>query len=173
MARRRSAPRGFIRPAPRTKMWIGASLAFQVVGASSSVALGSLTAATLLLRPFTVLRSRFRILVRSDQAAVTEENIGAYGDIVVSDQAIAIGTTAIPGPVTNVDAPFFVHEGVINVFNFLSSVGFEEPVGTLIEVDSKAMRKVGPNEDIANMYENLTAVGVRVATAGRTLIQFH
>ena len=61
----------------------------------------SLNAAALALRPFTVVRTRFKYMVISDQAAAIEIQAGAIGMAVVSDQSVAVGVTAVPTPITD------------------------------------------------------------------------
>ena len=172
MARRIRSSR-IIAPSRRLTAWFGLHIGQTTVAASSQVLVASLDAAALATRPFTVVRTRIEMLISSDQAAVTEAVRGAFGMMVVSDQAIGIGTTAIPGPATETDAPWFVYEGFVNKFTFLTSAGFAEPTGTRIIVDSKAMRKVQDNEDIAIMCDNLETVGLDITLAGRMLVKLH
>jgi len=70
--------------------------------------LTSLATAGLALRPFTVIRSYVSILVVSDQAAAIEKQLGAIGIVVVSEQAFAIGVTAIPTPITDAGSDLFL-----------------------------------------------------------------
>ena len=95
--------------------------------------------------------------------------------IVVSDQATDAGAASIPAPVNEVNAPFFVWEPWIVNFTVATAVGFESAAGYTSTIDSKAMRKVGVNEDIAVMVEN-SAGGDNGAVArieGRILIKLH
>ena len=144
MARRFAVPRGG-RPAPRSMIWIGSHLGETATAATIKTLMASLSVAVLALRPFTVVRTRLDILIRSDQAAVSEQVRGAFGMIVVSDQAVAAGAASIPGPASETNGDWFVYEPWNNRFEFLSSVGFAQPSGTNLVVDSKAMRKVGDN----------------------------
>ena len=52
-------------------------------------------------------------------------------------------------------------------------MGFNESVGSAYDIDSKAMRKVGPNEDVALMIEEVNAFGAVVQTTGRMLVKLH
>ena len=49
----------------------------------------------------TVLRVRGRLWVVSDQSAAVEDQLGAFGMMVVTEQAFASGAAAIPFPSTN------------------------------------------------------------------------
>ncbi len=172
MARNRSR---FIRPAPRTSLWIGASVVDTAVAANTEVLLTSLSAAALLLRPFTIIRTRIRIWWSSDQAAASEEPAATYGRIVVKDEAVAIGITAVPQPVSTPEAQWFVYEGMKDSFVFGTAVGFAG-AGSAVnhyDVDSRAMRKVGINEDLISVVQNATAVGASIRVTGRTLIKLH
>ena len=130
--------------------------------------------AALATRPFTILRTRFDVEYASDQSAASEFPTCALGLIVVSDQASAIGVTAVPKPDANSDGDFFVWQGMHTSLGFFSSVGIlGSEFGRRYEIDSKAMRKVGANQDLAVVVENLTAVGADFTMTGRQLIQLH
>jgi len=177
MARR---PARFIRPAPRTKMWIGDGVGNTAVGASAKVLVSVLTAASLGLRPFTILRTHLEIDIFSDQATAIENVIAAYGEMVVTDTASGIGVTAVPdpSPVTgNPEADWFLWTPLVNQF-FIDidaggGIGVDGSNGAKYILDSKAMRKVGPDDDIVGVISNDTAVGFSLVTMGRTLIQLH
>ena len=84
--------------------------AFTTVPANSKVLLASFT----LSNPgidITLLRCIGGLAVSSDQSVNVEEQVGAFGLILVTDQALAIGITAIPGPFTNGDDDgWFCHQ---------------------------------------------------------------
>jgi len=172
MARNRIVTRGG-RRSDRQSVWFAAAAAPAAIAASSKVLVLSLNAAGLAARPFTVVRTQVLINYESDQLAASERVHGAMGWVVVSDQAIGAGVASIPGPVTNPDAPFFVYQGLIDSFLFGSGVGFESTAGQSTQVDSKAMRKVGANEDIAIVVENAAALGATFTMEGRMLVKFH
>ena len=112
MARRFGGRGSFKRGQPKTKVWFQMGLTTTTVAGNSLTLLGTLNAAALAQRPFTILRTRLVLTFESDQAAVTERPFGLYGQIVVSDQAAAIGAIAIPDPGTvsgNADGDFYVH----------------------------------------------------------------
>ena len=175
MARRVQRSR-FVRPAPRTKMWIGAGVGRQTLTQSASTLLSVLGASALALRPFTVLRTHVEVLWSSDQAAVTEVPFGSYGWMVVSEAAAGVGITAIPNPSGidgDPDADWFVWQAMSTKFEFLSSVGFDGSSGSRYVIDSKAMRKVGADDQIVVLVDVQAAGGVDLVTNGRQLIQLH
>ena len=173
MARRRSR---FVRPAPRTKMWIGAGVGSTTVAGAVKALVSTLTAGALLLRPFTILRTRQLILLTSDQEAVDETVICSYGKIIVTDTAAALGITALPNPSGisgDPEADWFVWQAMSVQFRFASGVGFDANAGEHFVIDSKAMRKVGPDDDVATLIDNETTSGLNITTNGRMLIQLH
>ncbi len=174
MARRRS-PARFVRPAPRTKIWIGAGVGDVTIVASAVSIVSSLSAGALLLRPFTVLRTRQLIAYESDQIALSERTFGSYGSTIVSDQALAAGAASIPDPGTiagDPEADWFVHQAVWNSVA-RSASGMDASAGNVFVVDSKAMRKVGSNDDLVSMFSEESGRGGILTTQGRRLIQLH
>ena len=173
MARRHTR---FVRPAPRTKMWIGAGVGATTLVGSSVQLIGSLIAGALLLRPFTILRTRMDIMVRSDQAATSESVELSYGHIVITEAAEAIGVTAIPDPsgiTGDPEADWFVWQALANTFTFLSSVGFDGDNGYHVTIDSKAMRKVGPDDQMVQITSLDTSAGATFVNNGCMLVQLH
>ncbi len=171
MARNRTRGR-FVRPPARTSIWINVGLGEIAVGAGTVNLLGTGNAALLASRPFTIVRTRITLLYTSDQVAAAETPFGSFGLIVVSDKAAALGVTAVPMPDTQSDGDFFVWQGCAhNVFS-QSAVGIGE-LGVQYEIDSKAMRKVGPDEDIGMCFEQVATVGAITVTQGRMLIKLH
>jgi len=134
-----------------------------------------LNAAALALRPFTVVRTRLSFFARSDQTGALETWQVAIGAAVVTDQASAIGVTAVPTPFTDLGSDsWFVHQIVTGVFLFISGVGVHPTGGRIIDVDSKAMRKVEDGSDINFTAENSgISAGTTIVTAGRMLVKLH
>ncbi len=162
----------------RETEWIGISPALITVAAAGTATLiATLNAAALALRPFTIVRTRGFIWGRSDQVGATENWGAHYGICVVSDQAAAIGVTAIPTPFTDQDSQlFFVYEEVFGRFEFVSGVGVLEigAASGLRSFDSKAMRKVNGTEDVAFVVETNTIVSsCGFYDSGRMLIKLH
>ena len=170
MARR--AVTRFVRPAPRTSVWVGFSLAATIT-ASTATIIGTLNAAALALRPFTIVRTRGYLLWSSDQAAVNEDPRGVMGWTVVSEEAAAAGAASLPDPSTNSDASWFVYEPYAVDFQFLSSVGFDGDSGMGRMVDSKAMRKVENNDQMTVIATEVGAHGAVIKFIGRMLVKLH
>ncbi len=161
--------------AVRQNFWITVDLSpSALAGAGGSLFQGGLNAAADLLRPFTVVRTRVNMHVESDQVIASESAIGVLGFIVVTDQAVASGVAAIPSPLSQGDGAWFVYEPYFDAFLFGTGVGFLEPAGFSRMVDSKAMRKVGPNDDVAVIWQSQAASdGAFVSATGRMLVKLH
>jgi len=75
-------------------------------------------------QPNTIIRVRGSISVLSDQEAQSERPFGAYGFAVVSDQALAIGVTAVTTPMADaISDLWFVHGFFYAPMNRSSSGG--------------------------------------------------
>ncbi len=170
MARRRQQ---FVRGARRSgnTTWIaGPDITGLTVLAAGAAVFDSSFA---LVEPHTIMRTRGSIWVVSDQTAASEQPLGALGMAVVSDQAAAIGVSAMPTPQTDADSDlFFVHQFWATGFTFISGVGVDTRVLERYDFDSKAMRKVNVDETIAVMVENgSSAFGVSYMLQFRMLIK--
>ncbi len=145
-----------------------------MASAGTAVVVASLNASALALRPFTVVRSHLELIIVSDQTAAAERQIAAAGLCIVSDQASAIGVTAVPTPSTDAGSDlWFAHQWMFNDFEFVSGVGIHPNAGRRYTIDSKAMRKVNGDEDLLLVMENVLTGGSVVGSAGRFLIKLH
>ena len=127
------------------------------------------------LRPYTIVRTRGLLRIRSDQQAADEFQQVSFGHCVVSDQAIAIGVTAVPTPDTDMDSDlWYVFEQLWSQFDFISGVGFSSSGGNEIRYDSKAMRKVEEGEtDISVAESSSTSSGLVLTHSFRQLLKLH
>ena len=119
----------------------------------------------------TVLRTVGVISVFSDQVAASEDQQGAIGMIVVSDQAISTGISAIPGPISDItDDGWFLYVPFLARFNFADGTGLQPQMGTQFAFDSKAKRVVHDGQSIALVGETTAASeGCQVNTIIRML----
>ncbi len=172
MAGRHRGP--MIRRATKREMvWFFWDIDATAIAADANVVLGSLNAAALALRPFTVVRTHLLVNWQSDQTAASETPTGALGSAVTSEQAAT--QSVVPNPMANADSSaFFTWTPLISPFVFGSAAAFIEPGGYMKEVDSKAMRKVGPNEQIRVICENTSpTAGAIITVVGRQLVKLH
>jgi len=150
-SRRGFVPRRTKRAAPS---WGMIQITQQTVAPSAKVLLGSFILSNPPLAE-TILRTRIRLAVSSDQVSSKEFMIGAFGMIVVTDTALAVGLSAIPGPADDGgDDGWFVHQPIVQ--DTLSNSQGEH----VYDIDSKAMRKIEDGFVIAIMVENSALAGV-------------
>ncbi len=157
---------------PRRKtLW----LQFQHTSTTNAGAAGtatiiySLNAAALALWPFTIVRSHWAFYLSSDQAAAAESQSCLWGAAVVSDQAVAIGVTAVPTPNTDLGSSlWFAIKGMNANASNLTDV---TNGGQYFELDSKAMRKVDTGQDIVIVEENPSTPGYVLKAVGRILVK--
>ena len=172
MARRREFVRGAsaIRSRRETTWFQFTPASFTMAAASTAVVAFSLNAAALALRPFTIVRTRFELQLQSDQAAAIERQQAALGMAVVSDQAVAVGVTAVPTPITDLASNlWFVHQ---LIFADESNLTDRTRSATRMSVDSKAMRKVEVGQDMVIVIETgAFSSGAILEVGGRMLIK--
>ncbi len=161
----------------RLTLWLQlATSETTLLGSPSAVLTNSLNAVALALRPFTVVRTRGIIHARSDQVGAAQTFGVDVAQAVVSEQASAIGVTAVPTPLTDKGSDlFFVYEQLFGHINVGSGAGTGVPDqagGLFMKFDSKAMRKVDDDQDLITVVEN-EINGVIVVVSGRTLIKLH
>jgi len=158
----------------RETIWLFFPFASNAVTASATaVQQYALNAAALALRPFTVVRTIFNWSVISDQSAASESYIGNFGLCVVSEQAAAIGITALPTPATDQGSDlWFLHKLWIGRFELTGSDVTTDQSSR--DFESRAMRKVQDGEDIVGTVEaGIGGSGCVVKTVGRMLVKLH
>ncbi len=169
MPRRRSFPQNRIRPRSRTT-WVGsADQAYVAIGAGLSVIQQSFDpSAASMLEP-TILRSRGLISVRLNSFASDLSFTGVIGMGVVTDDAFAAGAVSIPRPFDDADwGGWFVWEPYSFYLEFADAIGFQSKADMHFKFDSKAMRRVEPNETVVVMVES-QSVAVDVSVTFRQL----
>ena len=173
MAHRRFARGSAAIAQKRLTSWFEFLPRTDVLTATGGTIIFSLNTAALALRPFTIVRTRFLVSIVSDQLGADEIQIGAYGMAVVSDQAVAVGVTAVPTPITDMGSDlWFVHQMCYNDFQFVSGVGFHSDGAHQYEIDSKAMRKVDIGQDLVVVAEVAGASsGAAFVSGGRMLVK--
>jgi len=158
----------------RQSLWGNMTTAKTSIGTSQTAVLShSLNSVALNLRPFTVVRVRLHWFVRSDVVTGGEIWGGAVGVCMVSDQASAIGVTAVPTPVTDQGSDlWFVFDAAYGRFGGTAV----EEVGLMRDVDSRAMRKVEEGQDMITVQESgiaATSISMDSVLGGRFLIKLH
>ncbi len=169
------AHRPFIRkstPSRRKMVWFGGIDVSSIPAAASTAVLQtSLNAAALLLRPFTIVRTRGRVCCFSDQAAASEFFSVTYGKIIVTDQAVAAGVASVPTPTTDPANDWFVYKTMMQRVDFSDATGIRL-YGLSEEFDSKAMRKVDIGQDLIGVIEtSALSNGTQIVSFSRTLVK--
>jgi len=161
----------------RASSWFAiAETSSNVGGPSGSVLFTGFSATALALRPFTIVRVRMNWHVASDQEIADEITQVALGMAVVSEQALAIGITAVPTGFTDQDSDLFFVYDVNSSRSLLVGAGanFLDPKGTMKDLDSRAMRKVDDGQDVALTLEtSAVSNGAQVLKTGRMLVKLH
>jgi len=173
MARRFTRSLGRI-GSTRGTVWFSLAETITALGAANTAALVLvLNAAALAFRPFTIIRTHLTLAVSSDQSSASEDYSLGLGMSVVSEQASAVGITAVPTPFTELDSDlFFVHNITAGNFRVISAIGFDAHGSITKEIDSKAMRKVEDGQDVILTLENSSvSAGTNTFVAGRMLIK--
>jgi len=173
MAFRRTGRAGHIVAQKRKTTWLELQPARTTHTTTTGTIIFSLTATELALRPFTIVRTRLLVGIESDQAATSEGQLGGLGIAVVSDQASAVGVTAVPLPIDDMESDLWlVHQLMYNTFVFGSGIGFSDDGLHQYDIDSKAMRKVDIGQDVVVVVQRSgNGDGFNVFVGGRMLIK--
>jgi len=159
----------------RETLWIGGVVVRTLLAsASTAVIQRVLSASGLALRPFTIIRTRGWLHQQTDNNAASENQESVYGQAIVTDQAVAIGVTAVPTPATDSDSDaWFVYEGMATGWAFISATGATMN-GLYREFDSKAMRKVEDGFQPIDVVESYaTSSGLTIGSFSRLLLKLH
>ena len=127
-------------------------------GASAGVASGGATLISSISfeDPGTLIRTRGIISVAPQAFGADLLVTGCYGAGIVSAEALAVGITAIPTPVSDADwGGWMVIEPFSLRVEFSDATGIVVPASVQVPIDSKAMRKVEPNEAVVFVAESL------------------
>jgi len=163
-SRRFGSGRSFSRGVRRKSSWIGGpstGVAGQEFTASGKFGADFGTVA--LVDGITLVRTRGSLLLRLVNATAQNNGFnGAFGLAVVTEQAFSAGTASMPGPVVDEDWDGWLYH---QFFNLLASDPIDggaltdrdllNIVGCVmrVDVDSKAMRKIGEGFTLAALIE--------------------
>ena len=125
------------------------------------------------LVPGTIVRVRGLLAIRSDQTAAVEQQIGAFGMIIVSAEANTAGVASVPTPIANAsNGGWFVWLPFAQGIQAGSTTGNRDT--THFPIDSKAMRKFDSGSDIIVVLENADAAfGLEFWLSFRMLVKLH
>ena len=152
MARNFHRPRG--RGQRRLTDWASTAPQTVFTALAAATAILDSTFTTAVAQPETLIRCVGNLTVETDQKAADETPFGAFGVCVVSDQAAAIGVTAIPTPYTDAGSDLWLlHQFWTASIKAGSNVAFAS-LSQSYELSSKAMRKVSDDETVCLVIEN-------------------
>jgi len=116
--------------------------------------------------PSTILRIRGQFVVKGTPDAVTDDDVVGLGLIVISEAAAVAGGASVPGPINDEGSPWIWHQYVPLVAGQAALLG--QDIGSIVrvEIDSKAMRKLGINERLALVGELTTGSYAAVSVTG-------
>ncbi len=96
-------------------------------------------------------------------AAANSMKVLAVGLIMASSDAVVAGATAIPSPATDLKAPWVWH-GFLLLARTATTEGQDSfMTSARLSIDSKAMRRVKPNEDLVFVMDPVDLVGTEGA----------
>ena len=149
------------RPVVRTKrrvsQWTATAPETAIIALAAATAVIDSTFVTDPNNPETIVRIRGLLTVQSDQNAATETPFGALGVAIISDQAAAAGVASVPTPYAEADSDFWMlHQFWAAPVRVATAVGFQK-VDTQYLIDSKAMRKITPDQTLVIVMENGSA----------------
>ena len=103
----------------------------------------------------TIMRSRGELLAVLDGPTAGDQAVVFAGLIVVTEEQLAVGATAIPNPGADFDADWMWHGGI----SLIDEGAFPDFVGGRLTIDSKAMRKIKQSMSVALVVANSSSVG--------------
>ena len=105
----------------------------------------------------TLLRSRGSYLVNANPDAAVDTDVCALGIIVIHFNAVGVGGTSIPGPLTDIGADWLWHQ-MVQLDSIAATSANVANLGTLArgDIDSKAMRRV-PSDHIVALIAQLAS----------------
>ncbi len=122
--------------------------------------------------PLTVVRVRGLLYIVADQPSAVEDQFGALGFQVVTEQARVAGIASMPTPITEAESDtWFVWEPFCT--SGLASTN-SNIAGARFDFDSKAMRKIEQGSAIVVVLENGSSIhGLEFWLQYRILFKLH
>ncbi len=120
-------------------------------------------------RASTLMRCRGEVLAVIDGPTTNDVAVAACGLIVVTEEQLAVGTTAVPNPDTDFDAEWIWH-GFLPMSHI--GGGVEKEQVARITLDSKAMRRMKETQSVLFVATNgaVTGTGAIDVTFGVRLL---
>jgi len=159
--------RSFGARSKRLTQWVGpAGQGFVAVAAGGATLINNV--------PFTeastIIRIRGMMSVQPQAFSASLDIVGAYGEAIVSQEAFAAGVASIPEPFSDADwSGWMVWRSFSYHLESSSTIGITE-LSWNDQVDSKSMRKVGPNDVLVGIAESQGGA-FEISVPFRTLVK--
>jgi len=142
--------------------WIGVPLV-RTVATTVQAVLGTLSAGL----PGTVVRCRGSFLVQGIPNAALDDEICGIGIHKVTSSASAAGGASVPGPIDDDDSDWMFHQ-YVPLVSLLETVASPNAIGLnhRFDIDSKAMRKLKPDDVVAVIIQLATGEMASVQVSG-------
>ena len=158
--RLRIQPRAKRRQAAWANIQVNSRL--NALGAAASI--GSSFTAISFLERLTIARIRGSVSAHLDVGAALDAFTLAVGLIVVKDEAFVAGASSMPSPISQIEQSWIWHH-IFSLGPAATSTtdGAQILLNQMVEVDSKAMRKVQVGETLAFVWEGIQDNGTPTA----------
>ncbi len=111
------------------------------------------------------IRGDLNVFLPAAAASLDGFRVG-FGICRVTDKAVAVGSTAVPGPLTEKDWDGWIFYQLASIKNVGGAVGGSVGSDSLrITIDSKSMRKWSINDSIVGVMETASEVGTATIQA--------
>ena len=110
----------------------------------------------------TLMRSRGEVQASIDGPVDGDAVVASVGLIVVTEEQLAVGVTAVPNPADDLDAEWIWHGFILLQAQAGTAVGASLNVGQVagrLSVDSKAMRRMKQGQSVVFVGDNNALAG--------------
>ncbi len=153
--------RGFVRSKRRKAEWADTMVRTRITTGGATQSVGAIAVGGAFTESVTIARVRGNVLVSLDVGAIADSAIVGLGLIVVKENAFTVGGSAsMPSPTDDMNSSWLYHQ----LFQLGIGVGTAQvnDLGALVaraEIDVKAMRKVGPDDILAFIWDAIILAG--------------
>jgi len=116
--------------------------------------------------PSTILRIRGWVTVKGTPNATGDDDVVGLGIIIVELAAASAGGVSVPGPINDEGSPWIWHQYVPLQAGSAGLLGDDIGSVVRVEIDSKAMRKMGINQRLILVGELTTGEYAFVSVNG-------
>ena len=148
----------------RVPEWGGVLVRSRLLALSTSQSLGAVTIGAAFTQKATLVRIRGMANVQLDPSAIADTMIVGLGILIVRTTAFIAGAASMPSPLDDIESAFLYHK-IFTLGPSLTAgeVGEELNSNLNVEIDSKAMRKVGPDDTLGIIWDGIQLAGTPTA----------